>query len=479
MIYNVFFHPLKRFPGPKLWAASQLPRQFYEIRGTLDFKIRDLHDRYGHAVRLEPNLLSFTDSAGWKDIHGYGAHNLEKDPGLHNVVKRGVKEPGIVQADAPNHARIRRQLAHAFSEKAMRDQEPIISGYVDTLISQLKDVAASVEKTNIMRYFQYTTIDITSELSFGTSFNVLHDARFRDWVGMQGKMGKIVTAMRFVMLYPALAPVFRALIPKKTIDGMIENRVYIDKVVSQRIEEGVMEERRDFWSYMLKNKDKDSEMTKSEMCETARSLINAGAETTKTLLSAVTFYLLNNPEWMQRVVQEVRFAFEKEEDINFVDATNKLPLMLACLEEGLRLHPPAASLLGARQTPPNTYTTILGQALPPSTIVDMHPLSSFTCSANFHEARSFRPERFLPEASKPGSPFAEDDKFAFQPFFYGPRNCIGRNLAFNKMRLILARVLWNFDLSLCPESQSWDTHKIWIGWEDTPLWVTLKSRTDV
>lgn len=52
----------------------------------------------------------------------------------------------------------------------------------------------------------------------------------------------------------------------------------------------------DLESYVLKNKDTKNEMTGTEMCETARSFILAGADTTKLLLSATTFYLLRNPD---------------------------------------------------------------------------------------------------------------------------------------------------------------------------------------
>jgi hypothetical protein len=61
------------------------------------------------------------------------------------------------------------------------------------------------------------------------------------------------------------------------------------------------------------------------------------------------------------------------------------------------------------------------------------------------------------------------------------------------MRLILARVLWNFDLELQPDSQTWplqkvglagyeimnlcsDYLKVWTLWEKTPLHVKLIPR---
>ena len=43
--------------------------------------------------------------------------------------------------------------------------------------------------------------------------------------------------------------------------------------------------------------------------------------------------------------------------------------------------------------------------------------------------------------------FEKDKKEAFQPFNVGPRNCIGINLAYAEMYIILRRLMWEFDLS--------------------------------
>ena len=76
----------------------------------------------------------------------------------------------------------------------------------------------------------------------------------------------------------------------------------------------------------------------------------------------------------------------------------------------------------------------------------------------------------------PASPFYTDSRAVLQPFSVGPRNCIGRNLAYNEMRLILARVLWNFDLELCDESKGWSDQKAYILWEKPPLLCKLSFR---
>ena len=52
-------------------------------------------------------------------------------------------------ADDANHSRQRRTLAHAFSQKALLEQESIIRGYVDLLIEKLKPFAATGKPANM------------------------------------------------------------------------------------------------------------------------------------------------------------------------------------------------------------------------------------------------------------------------------------------------------------------------------------------
>lgn len=47
------------------------------------------------------------------------------------------------------------------------------------------------------------------------------------------------------------------------------------------------------------------------------------------------------------------------------------------------------------------------------------------------------------------------------------------SLAYAEMRLILAHVLWNFDMELSAESENWADQKIFSLWEKGPLYVKL------
>lgn len=90
----------------------------------------------------------------------------------------------------------------------------------------------------------------------------------------------------------------------------------------------------------------------------------------------------------------------------------------------------------------------------------------------------FKPQRFLPQTHPLyETRYANDNKAAFKPFSAGPRDCIGKNLAYAEMRLAIARLLWNFDMKLEQGQDDWvDKQKTFVVYEKGPLMVKLHPR---
>lgn len=62
----------------------------------------------------------------------------------------------------------RRVLAHAFSDKALMGQEPLVQRYVDQLIDRLKEVtSANDEPVDMVKWYNWTTFDVIADLLFG------------------------------------------------------------------------------------------------------------------------------------------------------------------------------------------------------------------------------------------------------------------------------------------------------------------------
>ena len=54
------------------------------------------------------------------------------------------------------HARQRKMISHAFSDKALRSQEQLLKGYAGLLIEKLRDVATGDLRTNIVEWCKFT-----------------------------------------------------------------------------------------------------------------------------------------------------------------------------------------------------------------------------------------------------------------------------------------------------------------------------------
>jgi cytochrome P450 len=54
------------------------------------------------------------------------------------------------------------------------------------------------------------------------------------------------------------------------------------------------------------------------------------------------------------------------------------------------------------------------------------------------------------------------------------------SLAYAEMRLILAKLLWNFDIGLHPDSKNWlQEHMAYTLWQKPNLNIYIKSRVGV
>lgn len=136
------------------------------------------------------------------------------------------------------------------------------------------------------------------------------------------------------------------------------------------------------------------------------------------------------------------------------------------------MYPPAAMQLSRRTS--SQGCTIDGRYIPGGTYVGVPYFSAFRSHQNFTRAEEWLPERWLDEG-KGG--FEGDVKEVMQPFSLGPHSCLGVNLAWAEIRLVLCKLLWGFDLELCPEQEGWmEVQKVFLVWEKPGLRVRVRER---
>ncbi len=193
------------------------------------------------------------------------------------------------------------------------------------------------------------------DLVFGQSFDCLTNWGYHPWVKLIFDSVKAVAFVRCIKYWPLLAPLSQWLVPADIRRRRADQRQMAAEKAAYR--KSLDDGREDLISgYLLP----DSGVTDTEYRSTVATLIIAGSETTATLMSGVTYYLLRDAQRMAKLQSEIRNAFSTPDEIDFV-GVNKLPYLLACLEEGLRIYPPVPDTF-PRNTGPRTEI-ICGRAV--------------------------------------------------------------------------------------------------------------------
>ncbi|ETS87895.1 hypothetical protein PFICI_01723 [Pestalotiopsis fici W106-1] len=433
-IYNIYYHPLAAFPGPKWACASDWYYARWYTSGNWPFLVRDLHQKYGDVLRIGPNELSFNTPTALKDIYSHATKG--RRPFLKSdFYDFAHGRPDIVAVRDPvEHSIQRRQLAHAFSTKSLRGQEGIIQGYLDHFVDQMGKLSSENGGIEIGEAFNWLTFDIIGDLAFGESFGDVASGKTHFWVEVIMSSFFVITLANIRKRIPASVLALPFLIPMSFLSNVKKHQKLTLEKTRKRVALGDMG-RDDFFSHLLKNQ--GGKLDEQYLSNQANVLIVAGSETTATFLGAVTYFLLKSPETLAKLQHEVRTEFSTYDQINGDTATS-LPYLEAVIEEGLRLFPPAA--IGLPRECPGAH--IDGHWVPEGAIVSTNPFSLTRDPRYWSRPNDFVPERWI------GEGLAGDNRAASQPFSIGPRACLGINLAKVEARLTLAKLAWKYDWEL-------------------------------
>ncbi|CAG8972058.1 hypothetical protein HYALB_00004923 [Hymenoscyphus albidus] len=494
-LYNITLHPLAKVPGPKLRAAFEFVKHYEAWNGIDIYSVKKLHDQYGPTVRISPDTVSFNNEEAWLAIYGsrQGKKQIPKDAGFYRADNQGNAD-SLISADDAGHMRMRRAVSHAFSDAAVKGQEPLITHYFDLLIEKLHAKASGPTEglVNLVHWFNFTTFDIIGDLTFQDSFDALETEEYNHWIANIFNSTKVARIFMIINSYPLIGIPISTLLKHvpQLQQARLKHYQYTEEKTLRRL--NASSDRNDFVSYILRHNDEKG-MSREEMIQTCNLFILAGSETTATLLSGLTYHLLQNPSTMYKLVKEIREAFPDPKSMTF-NSLSQLKYMQACIQEAFRLYPPVPILLPRKtehdvvinghsiskngiqvpsflETTPRYFLRFPLIAMNNNTNRESQQWSAYHSEANFAESEKFIPERWLDDPR-----FASDKRGAVQPFSFGTRNCVGQHLALVEMKSILGRLLWHFELSLCEDSLNWTDQKVYFLWEKKPLNVKLTAR---
>ncbi|PYH87798.1 cytochrome P450 [Aspergillus ellipticus CBS 707.79] len=427
-VWNLAFHPLSRIPGPKLAGATYLPEFYYDVvlGGQYTNRIQKMHADYGPLVRISPNEVHCSDPRFINEIYAVGGRRRDKP--VHQVRGSGT----------------RTALARFFSRAQVARLEPRIEQLVQRLCDKLL-AQRGKGPFNLTTAYSCFSSDVISDYCFGQGFGFLAQPSWEP--NFRAPLYALLKPMFLFRFFPFLAglsvaasgitqhvsPDMKLLIHTLTVAMPSQ----IQTIKSDHAA-GISSAEQTAFGSLLDSSLPVEEKSVSRLTDEATALLAAGTETISWALTVIAFHLLTKPAVRAQLDKEVRGAT----DTNALTwaSLEKLPCLGAVIQEGLRLSY-GVSGRTARIAPDETlvYRGPAGQSylIPPGFAVGMSSAIIHHDERAFPDSHAFVPERWLDAQMQRN---LELHRYMLS-FSKGSRACIGMNLAFCELYLVLAALL--------------------------------------
>ncbi|KAI9473437.1 MAG: cytochrome P450 [Benjaminiella poitrasii] len=435
--YVALFGPLSGVPGPFYTRFINLPKFLHDKpSGTLYKALQALHNKYGDVVRLGPRVITIANKQLLKQA--LVTEDLPKGP-IYKILQGQGKYTLFSTTDPVWHKQRRKIVSPAFSIKYLNSLEPFMTSVAKSLVCKIdEEIEKEHDEFNygiidIWSLMQRLTLDVIGETAFGETFHMIENNSHFVPAAITQEMRRSAISI----MYPILSKIFMKNAgqtdPKLTkfLTGVINNRLSNNK-----------EERKDILQFLInsqKAENEDDRLTSdSIMAETVLFLI-AGSETTSNSIGFAIIELLQYPDRLKKLYDEIdTVQMEEGQEVFYHEQLKHLPYLNAVINETLRLDTIAASSLPRMTVKP----TLLGHLALPKDISVFCNLAQVQMDSRYWpNPYEFKPERWIEKDQQ-----ELNDLEAFFPFSAGTRNCIGKNFALQEMRIAISTLLKNFEI---------------------------------
>ncbi|KAK7417710.1 hypothetical protein QQX98_004366 [Neonectria punicea] len=451
---------LRKFPSPSLLASTTPFWRMYHNYHLNQFeKIHQAHQCLGSHVRIAPNHVSISAPEAVETVYGHCAKFLK------DVWYDGGAGAARSMADTRSkteHQSKRKRMAHLFSAKNLATMEPVVVDRVTALLIATSHAATKSETMNVRRFVNYFTIDVITYLLFGKSTRCLEKGN--DMVPAKSKSCQVYRAPLIDSLHagmrvsvpigyaPGVMSVSRALVPYHPLSKQgrqFEDIVYYhvqesyenvakpDQLVNADFGDGGF-----FRQLTFDKRGARVDISFNELLAECSGMINAGSDTTSTMLSNAVYLLSQSrhEHILQRLRTELAPIFDATTSpIPDFDSLSRAVFLRACIDETLRLRP--SSAFGLPREVPTGGRWIAGQFVAEGVSVSVPTYSLLHNEDIFDKPDEYIPGRWI---DAPDEDKVRMKKW-FLPFSSGPRACIGRNIAYYEMTLVVATLVHYFD----------------------------------
>ena len=348
-------------------------------------------------------------------------------PGAANeIFKPQLGENSLIVQDGERHQKQRKLIMPPFHGEQMLNYGQQICEITQQVLQHLKQ-----DEIFIARHLSE---DITMTIILKVVFGLDEGLRFE-------QLKKLMTTWLGLTSSPLSASVLLLPFLQKDLGDWspwgryLRLRQQIDEKLMAEIRERrqqVQSSRFDILSLLIETEYENGEvMSEAELRDNLLTLLIAGHETTATAITWALYWIHQQPEVYQKVLQEL-LGLNTPDPLKIA----QLPYLTAVCQETLRIYPvvlftfPRVTL---RSVNLRGYHVASGTYVTPCIYLthrrpDLYP-----------QPDKFQPERFINR---------KYSSYEFWPFGGGSRQCLGQVFALFEMKLILATILLNSQLKL-------------------------------
>ncbi|KAF9093149.1 hypothetical protein BGX27_001654 [Mortierella sp. AM989] len=482
-LFPKFISPLRHIPCPpkkpqynkyNIPFLGHIPEILSEAPGVPHLRWVEKHGgivAYNGLFNSQNVVL--VDRAAIQHVLNTHSYNYQKNPLVVRLFSP-ILGLGVAFVEGDVHKKQRKMLNSTFNVSHVKGMVSIMSTPAELIANMWLNRADQTKEGTefeISKDLGCATLDIIGLAGFGYNFKSLTESddelseAYREFFHMTSSIRQFL----FIQ-FPLYAYVPTAANRRRSKAIETVNRVCTVLIAEKRAQAqaeksnlGLDDERnesKDLMSILIKGNEnvgseQDGMLSDTELKDQIMTFLVAGHESTAVTMVWVLHALSRDPEIQTRLRNELLTEIGKPEagKTPSYEALNALPYLNACIKETLRLWPPVP--VNSRYTAQDD--NILGYDIPKGTPVYIATAAMHRLKSVYGEdAEEFNPERWIDPAMladglKTKTKFVTPDMhWAYLPFLFGPRSCIGSKFALIELKVMLYYILTQLEFHPVP-----------------------------
>lgn len=345
VIYRLYLHPIARFPGPKLAAATKWYEFYFDViqkpGGQFSKHVAELHRLYGPIVRINPDELHIQDPEFYETVY---AGKRDKWPPAAKMAGFDLSSFAAVSHEV--HRQRRAAVSPMMARRAIIDAIPIIEQQLVNLQEAFQNSASGGKPLELGVTFLAFTTDVASQYFFRQTLGMQDNAhKAATWkhathsvaLGtpiMKQFPGVLKPAMKIPLgVWKVLDPVTSALVQMQHDMRASAKEFLEDMRLNPDAKMSVNGRSPTVFHAIYCNPGPDASDLHQRLSDEGLSIIVAGSDTTAKVLTRALYYLCSNRQALTRLrfdIQEAaRRAGKDTQDLSIVELEGVL--WLACI----------------------------------------------------------------------------------------------------------------------------------------------------